>query len=238
MTEIKVKPTFIKTKNVRNFETMMDGLELGAGEGRLGLISGRAGRGKTRTSQWYQAHNGCIYLRIIGIWRTSELDFLKALCRELRINPAPSRKGLCFVEIVDRLIANPVPVFLDEIEKLPGSFLDLIRDLSDMSTSPFILIGEEELKGFMRQNRRVWSRTFRQLEFESIDVSDILLYAKDSTDLRLSMPVAKIFHGASEGDFRIVKRDMLALVQYANANGTREITEAMARIAVKAGLSG
>lgn len=239
MKEIRVKPVFIKTRNVRNFETTMDGLELGAGEGRLGMIYGRAGRGKTRTSQWYHAHNpGCIYLRIATIWRTSELEFLKALCRELRINPAPSRKGPCFVEIVDRLIANPMPVFLDEIEKLPRSFLDLIRDLSDMSTAPFILIGEEELVSYMRQNRRVWSRVFRQLEFEPIEVSDILLYAKDSTDLRLSMPVAKIFHGASEGDFRIVKRDMLALVQYANANGTREVSEAIARVAVKAGLSG
>jgi len=239
MKEIKVKPVFIKTRNVRNFEVMMDGLELGAGEGRLGMIYGRAGRGKTRTSQWYHAHNpGCIYLRVATIWRTSELEFLKALCRELRINPAPSRKGQCFIEIIDRLISNPMPVFLDEIEKLPGLFLDLIRDLSDMSTAPFILIGEEELVSYMRQNRRVWSRVFRRLEFESIEVSDILLYAKDSTDLLLSMPVAKIFHGASEGDFRIVKRDMLALVQYANANATREVSEAIAKVAVKAGLSG
>lgn len=238
MQEIKIKPTFIKTKNVRNFETMMDGLELGAGEGRLGLISGRAGRGKTRTSQWFQAHNGCIYLRMATIWRNSELEFLRAICRELRIVPAPFRKGPCYTQIIDKLIANPVPVFLDEIEKMSPTYLDIIRDLSDMSTAPFVLIGEDELVAFMRQNQRVWSRTFRRLEFDPIDVSDILLYTKDSTDLRLSMPVAKIFHAASKGDFRIVKRDMQALVQYANANGTREITEAMARIAVKAGLRG
>ena len=238
MKEIKLKPVFVKTKNVRNFEVMMDGLALGEGEGRLGLIYGQAGRGKTRTSQWHQAHNGGIYLRVATIWRTSELEFLKSLCRELKITPPPSRKGPCFVEIVDRLLANPRPVFIDEIEKLPRIFLDLVRDLSDMSTAPFILIGEEELRSFMQQNRRVWSRTFRQLEFEPIQIPDILLYAHDSTGLKLSMPVARIFHQYSSGDFRIVKRDMLALIQYANANETREVSEKMASIAVKEGLSG
>ena len=79
---IEYKPVFIEsTKNVRNFKVMMDGLELGAGEGRLGMVYGRAGRGKTRTSQWYHAHNGGVFLRMQTIWRTSELEFIRALCR-------------------------------------------------------------------------------------------------------------------------------------------------------------
>ena len=42
MKQIKVKPTFVRTKNVRNFEVLMDGLALGEGEGRLGLVYGQA----------------------------------------------------------------------------------------------------------------------------------------------------------------------------------------------------
>lgn len=235
---LAVRVVFVKTKNVRNFEVMMDGLALGAGEGRLGLVYGRAGRGKTRTSQWYSAHNNCLYLRVATIWRTSELEFLKALCREVGIITPPKRKGPCFTEVVDRLVTEPRPVFIDEIEKLPKTFLDLVRDLSDMTTAPFILIGEEELVSYMQQNRRVWSRTYQQLEFESISISDVLMYASDASGLKLSMPVASILHKNSGGDFRLLRRDMLLLVQYANAKGTREITEEMAQIAVKAGLSG
>jgi DNA transposition AAA+ family ATPase len=239
MKKIQFNPVFVKTKNVWQFEYMMDGLALGAGEGRLGLVYGRAGRGKTRTSQWYGAHHGCIYLRVATIWRTSELEFLKALYRETaHTDTAPYRKGPCFVEIVDRLLSDPRPVFIDEIEKLPRHFLDLVRDLSDMSTAPFILIGEEELLPCMRRNRRVWSRTFRQLEFMPITEGDIVSYIGEAAGLTISVPVAKILRANSGGDFRIIRRDLLMLIHLANSKGTTEVDEKLARMAVKAGLNG
>ncbi len=234
--QIKVNPVFVKTRNVRNFETLMDGLALADGEGRLGLVYGRAGRGKTRTSQWYAANNRCVYLRVVNIW--SELDFLKALCRELGVINPPHRKGLCFSEIVERLVAYPAPVFLDEIEKLSRSFLDTIRDITDITGAPFILVGEEELVALMRQNRRVWSRTFQQIEFSPITVADVIAYAGEATGLKMEMEAGKILHEAAGGDFRLVKRDLLTLVQYANAKNAAAIDADLARVAVKSGLSG
>ena len=238
METIKIEPVFIKNKNVRNFSVMMDGLDLGQGEGRLGMVYGRAGRGKTRTSQWWHAHNGGVFLRMQTIWRTSELEFLKGLCRELKIVDPPKRKGPAFAAAVDALLAEPRPVFLDEIEKLPRYFLDIVRDLSDLSTAPVVLIGEEELVSHMRQNRRVWSRTYQALEFTPIGVPDIIMYARECAGLDLQPAVANIFHLAAEGDFRIVRRDILNLVQIANAKNTTKATGEMAKIATKTGLTG
>ena len=236
---IEVKPVFVeKTKNVRNFSVMMDGLALGRGEGRLGMVYGRAGRGKTRTAQWYHAHNGGVFLRMQTIWRTSELEFLRALCRELGILSAPGRKGPAFMAVVDTLIMDPKPIFLDEVEKLPKYFLDVIRDLSDLSTAPIILIGEEELVSYMRVNRRVWSRTYQSLEFLPISKPDIVTYIAASAGLAIDNQVAGVFHDASGGDFRIVRRGLLALTQIANAKQTNQITVDMAQVAVKTGLRG
>jgi len=236
---IEVKPVFVeKTKNVRNFSVMMDGLALGRGEGRLGMVYGRAGRGKTRTAQWYHAHNGGVFLRMQTIWRTSELEFLRALCRELGILSAPGRKGPAFMAVVDTLIMDPKPIFLDEVEKLPKYFLDVIRDLSDLSTAPIILIGEEELVSYMRVNRRVWSRTYQSLEFLPISKPDIITYITASSGLAIDSQVAGVFHDASGGDFRIVRRGLLALTQIANAKQTNQITVDMAQVAVKTGLRG
>lgn len=235
---IQFKPTFVKTKNVRNFEVMMDALALGAGEGRLGLVYGRAGRGKTRTSQWYTAHNGCVYLRMATVWHSSELYFLKALCREVGILTPPARKGPCYDAVVDILAADPRPVFLDEPEKMTRRFLDVVRDISDESAAPFVLIGEEELVSYMKLNRRIWSRTFQQIEFQPIGNADIVSYASQATGLKLTPETAGIFHGASGGDFRLVRRDIISLVQIASAKQTSEITVEMAKMAVKAGLKG
>lgn len=236
--KIQLKPEFVKTKNVRNFEVMMDRLDVSEGEGRLGMVFGQAGRGKTRTSQVYSARNDCIYLRVATIWRTSELDFLRALCRELEVLTPPKRKGPAFTEIIDILMDNPKPVFLDEIEKLPKTFLDLVRDLSDMSTAPFIMIGEEELVAHMRQNRRVWSRTFEQLEFSPITEGDIIVYAQAAASMNLTPALATLLQRSTMGDFRLVKRNILALLQMAHAKGVSEINEDMVKLAIKTGLSG
>lgn len=236
---ITVKPVFLeKTKNVRNFSVMMDGLALGWGEGRLGMVYGRAGRGKTRTSQWYHAHHGGVFLRMQTIWRTSELEFLRALCRELGILSAPGRKGPAFMAIIDALISDPLPIFLDEVEKLPQYFLDVIRDLSDLSTAPVILIGEEELVSYMKINRRVWSRTYQALEFLPISIPDIVSYIHEAAGMSVDNQVAGIFHNASGGDFRIVRRGLLSLAQIASAKQTEQITTDMAQVALKTGLAG
>lgn len=235
---IQLKPTFVKTRNVRNFEVLMDGLAIGEGEGRFGIVYSPAGRGKTVTSQWWHGHHDSVYLRVAKVWESSVLEFLMALCKELNISSPPRRKGACFTEIVDRLISVPIPVFIDELEKLPDSFMDVVKDISDFSTAPIILIGEKKLLGPIQRNARVWSRVFQMLEFEPILAADIILYANEFASLKVTIPAANVLHKNSDGDFRIVKRDILAGVQYANARGTREIDEEMAKIIVKQGLMG
>ena len=238
MEKIKLKPVFVKTKNVRNFEVMMDALAMNEGEGCFGMVYSRAGRGKTRTSQWYSAHHDCVYLRVLSIWRSGELDFLKAFCRELDILTPPKRKGPAFDAAVENLVANQRPVFLDEAEKMPSSFLDIVRDIADCARIPVIMVGEEELVSYMERNRRVWSRTFRKLEFKPIEVADIIMFGADAAGLKLNIPVASILHEASDGDFRLVKRDLLGIAQAANASQTKDVSEKMAKIVVKAGFSG
>lgn len=235
---IEVKPVFVKTRNVRNFSVMMDGLRLGDGEGRLGLVYGRAGRGKSRTSQWWHANNGGIYLRMQTVWRSSELAFLQALCAELGLLTPPARKAAAFAAAVEVLMARPRPVFLDEIEKMPRYFLDVVRDLTDMTTAPFVLVGEEELVSYMKVNRRVWSRTFRSLEFAPIGPADIIAYGRETCGLALTAAVAEVIHRASGGDFRVVRRDLIHLVADANARGSAEVDVQMAEIATARGLSG
>jgi len=235
--KIKLKPVFVKTKNVRNFEVMMDSLAL-ADEGCLAMVDGEAGRGKTRTSQWFSAHNNCVYLRVATIWQTSELGFLTALCIELGIPTPPRSKGKCFISAVDQLVDNSRPVFLDEIEKLPKNFLDIVRDLSDLTATPFVLMGEKELKSLMIENKRVWSRTFQQLEFSPVAVSDIIVFAKEAAGMNLTPDVAAIVHASSGGDFRLIKRDLIELIKITTAKGVTDPDADMAKMAARAGLRG
>ena len=235
---MKLNPVFTHTRNVRNFGVLMEALELGAGEGRLGLVWGQAGRGKTRTTQWWYANNGGIYIRVATVWRSSELELLRTLCRELGVIAPPGRKGPAFQECVEKLISTPKPVFLDEIEKMPGFFLDLLRDLSDLSGAPVILVGEEELVSAVKQNRRVWSRIYQQMQFEPLEIADILAYTSEAAGLKLPIKLASMIHKATGGDFRLLRRHTLQIVHFCNANGVAEPTEQIVRTAIQTAVTG
>ncbi|MGO9018741.1 MAG: AAA family ATPase [Syntrophobacteraceae bacterium] len=233
---IQIKPVIMSTKNYRNGEVMMDALALAKGEGRIGIMFSCPGRGKTLFVQTYAAAHDCIYLRKSSI--QSDLDFLQVFCRELGMSLLPGRRGRCYQEIIERLRGADRPVFIDEAQGLPRYFLDVILDLCDATACPFVLVGEEELRGMLQQHKRMWSRTYQVLEFDPITAGDIIFYVREATGLRLSKEVAMILHKSSGGDFRIVRRDLLALVQFANAKQTREVDEELARIAVTVGLKG
>lgn len=239
MKEIRVKPKFVNVKNVRNFQAMIDALMLSAGEGRLAAVIGPAGRGKTRTAQWYAANNRCAFVRCLSIWRNTELGFLQALCRELGVKKIPHRKDPAFIAVMDALnTQGGRPVFVEEIEKLPRLHLELVRDLSDLSAAPFVLIGEDELHSHMQQVTRIWNRTFQQLEFEPLGLGDVVMFARESSGIDMPAEVAEILYRESGGCFRVIKRDLITLANIMNAKGTQEPDVDMVKAAIKQGLRG
>jgi len=240
---IKVERVFVKNlANVRSADKMMEGLALVEGEGRLGCLTSTPGRGKTWWSQVWAANNDGIYFRVASIWKRSELDFIQALCREVGMATPPGRKGRCYAEVVDRLIGTNRPVFVDEVQRLSKDFLLIIMDLSDATACPFVLVGEPELKTMMQDHSRVWSRTFYELEFGPISPDDISLFSTKVSGMKLPGSVSAILHKASGGDLRVVRRDLIALARLVTAqgpgpDGEANITDDLARIAVKTGLS-
>lgn len=242
--KIQFTPTFVQTKNVRAFETMIDGLLLakgkrGEGDERLGCVYGRAGRGKTRTVQTWAARNGCAYVETVSVW--SELDFLRNIAKGLEVPDTgiPKRRGTCFDVVVDAMLVTGKPVFIDEVERFGQKFLEIVRDLVKITGGVIVLIGEEELPHLMSQNRRSWSRTYRQMEFEPVSPSDIIMYVDKCTGLVLSEEATGVMHKASGGDLRIVRRDTINLAHAAaRLRRSGPVDAELARIACKQGLQG
>ena len=238
MKPIEVRSPFIKTRNVDNFDVMMDGLALAEGEKRFGLVYGEAGRGKSRTAQrWYANNANSIYIHTRKIWESSYLGFLRQMCKELDIKPIPRFKDICFDLITDALLQRPRVVLIDEIERLPPGFLEVTRDLTNITGCPIVLIGEDELVSYMRRNRRVWSCTFQQVEFRPIGAGDTMIYVREACGLNLPPEAAATTHRLSEGNFRDIRRIVLNLVQICNAKKTTEVGVEMVEIAYKTGLS-
>jgi hypothetical protein len=129
-------------------------------------------------------------------------------------------------------------VFIEEIEKLPRLHLELVRDLSDLSAAPFVLIGEDELQSHMQQVTRIWNRTFQMLEFETLGMGDVVMFARESAGIDLPAEVAELLHREAKGCFRVIKRDLISLVNIMNAKGKAAPDMEMAKVAVKQSLRG
>lgn len=240
MGQLQLKPVFVHNHNVRNFQDLMKGLMRLAGEGRMACIWGRAGRGKTRTVQWWHSQNESVYLRMRADWKHSRAAFARALARELGFLTPPWSTSQCLDAVITKLTDEPIPVFIDEPERLGRETLETIRDLTDLTGAPFVLLGEEELYDWMARERRVWSRTAEQMEFLPWSPTDVIVYAGEAAGLRLCPEAAEIFHRSADGDIRIIKRDLGTAVRILNANGAKPdgLTPDIARSAVKAGMKG
>jgi len=214
----------------------MEGLGRNKGEGRLACVYGPAGRGKTRTCIWWHAQNPSLYLRVLRVWASSDGAFLKALAHELGNPKPPHRLADRFEYVAARLKDNPAPVILDEIEKLPSRFLEIVRDLTDETGAPFVLVGEDELYASMINHRRVWSRTAESYQFQPLSPADIITYARQAGGVGLPGEAAKVFHQASGGDLRIIKRDLGAALRMASSKAGGKVDEKIAKAAVRAGL--
>lgn len=239
-TPLKFEHTRVACQNQEDFNEMMTVLEMAkeAREGRFGLIYGTAGRGKSRTTAAWAANNGSVHLLMLPIWATSELGFLQALCRELGLKAIPLTKNDCFAKAMDLLVAQPRPVFLDEMDLCPRH-LNLVRVLAELSGATFVLIGENELPALMSQNKRVWSRVFQVLHFEPAAPRDIIVYGRETAGLEVEAAAAAELNRSVGGeDWRVIKRTMIDVVGLGNAAKTRTVTVEIMRTAIKMGFQG
>lgn len=225
---------WVTTRNERNFVVVMDLVARTAGEGRLVELTGAAGRGKTTTVRRMAANSNprWPYLLCLEVWKRSEKAMLQALCKELGIVRPPEHTSSAFAAAAERLSANPVPVFLDEMDLLPNR-INLVRQLSEVSSAPFVLIGEESLSDAMARYGRVTSRTIQALEFAPVSAAEIIVYGRETSGLEIPSEAAQVLHASpGGGDWRIIRNLTLDLVEIANAHQTRTVSADMARQAV------
>lgn len=231
-----MKNIFVMTENVKRFTNATHESKKITGESVIIAVKGLAGMGKTCAAKGLSAKEGWVYCRAKTGW--TELWMLQDLCFELMIELVPKRKKAAFELIVETLRRSPRLVLIDEADKLSQNLLEWIRDLSDVTFVPFVLIGEKLLIYKIQRERRIWSRTLRVVEFGPITTQDILFFTKQATDLALTANQAELFREASEGDFRLVVRDVRKLEEIVRTNKVDEVTDGLIKMAIKQNLRG
>ena len=233
-----MKNVFVQTQNVQIFLTAMKEAEDVVGNPVFMLFYGQAGRGKTVAARTLSASEGWIFVRALTGW--TELWMLQDLCFELQIDPIPKRKKPAFEAIKESLLKHRRIVIIDDSDKLSLTLLEWIRDFADLTEGVFALIGEKLIRHKMEHAERIWSRTLRSIEFQPIQAKDIMFFAKSAADIRLTPDQAVMLQTSSDGDFRLVDRDIRRLEQLMISNSVPldNPTTDLVKMAIKQGLRG
>ena len=136
-----VKKVFAKTKNVKNFISLMNNLQnRPAGVPGMALVYGEPGLGKTNSILWWAARNDSILISAKNAMTSRWL--LEEIVYELGETPMYKTSEL-FKQAVRQLIDNPRVIIVDEIDYLAGNqqSIESLRDLHDRTGVPVVMVG-------------------------------------------------------------------------------------------------
>ncbi len=137
--------------------TMLELQEAEKGSPRLGLFYGPSGFGKSVAAATIAARLDAAYVVAKSIW--TQRSLLEAIAAEIGI-VAMARTGPRLLDqIVDRLLTDPQPLIIDEMDHLVQKrSVEIIRDIHDGADVPVLMIGEEALPAKLKPWERFDNR--------------------------------------------------------------------------------
>jgi len=171
-----MKKEFAITSNVKRFMVLVNGImDAPSGIDRMALMYGDPGLGKTETAMWWVNH----YNREAAFIRTKKLMsgrwLLEEIVSELGESPAWRTKDL-FDQAIAVLMGTNRIVILDEIDYLThdARVIETIRDIHDITHSPFIFIGMDQADKKLKRFRHLYRRFSQIVRFESLTRDDVV----------------------------------------------------------------
>lgn len=218
-----MKKTFIKTKNVKRFITLMDELQkLPFNIPKLALVYGEHGLGKSQAIQWWADKNNSVYVRatqgMTSRWLLSEI------AEELGEDPFWHTQET-FGLIENNLRQNPKTIIVDEIDYLiEKNTVETLRDLHDKTGCPIVLVGMGCADKKLARYPHLTDRIYKTLKFEQFNQDDILDILEQLTDLSFTEDAIN-YLATRTNQFRQLVKLINKIEKLAETNQIKEIDE-------------
>ena len=218
----------VTTRSVDAFVSLANDLSDPEGSkcSSLGMVIGTAERGKTHTARYYaNTHpDSCYVLFIEGTSRTS---FLRDICESLS-GVRPFSFGGCLSLIHEACSQRRRLIIIDEADKLPVPFMELIRGINERCSVPVLLAGEEGLKAKIDKVPRLRSRIRQPVVlYEQINCIDVAAFYVNACGIDIDRHIAETLTKRCRGAWRSLVNDALALAKIGRASGIATVTPEM-----------
>lgn len=218
-----MKRAFIKTRNVKNFVTLMENLKkCPANIPKMALVYGGHELGKSQTILWWATNNDAVYVRanqgMTSRWLLSEI------AEELGEIPFFHSKET-FDLIEQKLKTNPKIIIVDEIDYLiEKSAVETLRDLHDRTGSPMVLVGMGMADKKISRYKHLEDRIFEKLKFEYFNQQDISEIISQLSDIKFSESAIE-YLSIQSNQFRQIIKLINKIEKLAKTNNIKEVDE-------------
>ena len=218
----------VMNQNVMNFQALADDLSdpNGSLSSSIGMAIGTAERGKSHTSKWYvQENSNAAY--VLYVDGSTKTQLLRDICDAVA-HTRPHSFGECLMVLEENCRYTRRLVIIDEADKLPVRFLEIIRAVNERCQLPFLLVGEEGLKTKTDRVPRLRSRIRNPIVlFERAHAVEVAAYYHEAAGIDISQEVAERLVRHAQGGFRSIVNDSIAISKMSKASGLSTITENM-----------
>lgn len=218
----------VLTPSVSRFKALADDLASpdGTMSSSIGMAIGTAERGKSHSSKWYvQENSNAAY--VLYVDGSTKTQLLRDICDAVA-HTRPHSFGECLMVLEENCRYTRRLVIIDEADKLPVRFLEIIRAVNERCQLPFLLVGEEGLKTKTDRVPRLRSRIRNPIVlFERAHAVEVAAYYHEAAGIDIPQEVAERLVRHAQGGFRSIVNDSIAISKMSKASGLSTITENM-----------
>lgn len=224
---IKMNKVFVKTKNVKNFVSLMEEVkQLPNNIPKIILVYGEYGLGKSETIKWWTFKNDCIYVRanqgMTSRWLLSEI------AEELGEEPFWHIQET-FNLIEKKLKENPKPIIIDEVDYLlERNTIETLRDLYDTTSCPLVLVGMSNIDKKLSRYPHIIDRIYKSFKFERYDFEDVKQILNELTQITFT-PDGVEYLATRVNQFRQIVKLINKIEKLAITNQLKQIDENILR---------
>lgn len=218
-----MRKCFIKTKNVKQFFTMMDELQrLPSNIPKIALVYGEHGLGKSKAIQWWADKNNAAYVRATQGMTIRWL--LRDIAEELSLEPYWYAQDT-FELVENYLKQNPRIIIIDEIDYLiEKSTIETLRDLHDKTACPIVLVGMGSVDKKLARYPHLMDRIYKSVKFEKFDSKDIKEIVTQLTELNFTEDAIE-YLATRTNQFRQLVKIINKIENLSKTNEIKELDE-------------
>lgn len=219
-----MKKHFVKVSNYKRFRAGISAVESrGAPEAGWMLITGEAGYGKSSTVDNWAVETGAVYLRGKQGWTPSY--FYHELAQRLAVDVRGKPKDL-FARLMSTIGSQGLAIIVDEVEHAlsdNAAVLEALRDLTDLTETPAVLIGMEQAQTKISRHLQIASRIAKVVTFEPASEEDVRLTCTELAEVQIADDLSKEIHRQSAGRMREILNAIATVERAAKRNGETRI---------------